>query len=553
VTGTDLVVVGRVATLAGPEGWTHVEAIAVRDGRVLAAGSRADVERHATRTARRWTVPSDLVVLPGLTDAHLHLADAARAASELDLTSLGREGVAEAIAEAHRARLEAGDPDGWLTGHGWSMDALGGRPDTGLLDAAAPGRPVALWAHDHHARWLSGEALRRARITAHTVAPGGVIERTTDGRPTGLLLEGAAVLVDPAIPVPGEADAELALRSYAATLHALGVTSVHDPGAMAPDPELGSGPARYRRLALAGRLPLRVVASIRREQLDAAVGLGFRTGQPRDGDGARPPCYRDGWLKLFADGSLGTRSAALLAPYEPTDTLAPAGSPSGMALLSEDEIRSLAIRAADAGIATQVHAIGDAAVRTALEALAAVPPVGRARHRIEHAQLIDAADAARFGRLGVAASVQACHLLSDAPAVRVAWGARAARSFPLADLDHGGALLPLGTDAPVEPPDPWRGIVAAVARRGAGWPPADALAPEQAIDLARAIRAACLDGPRSLGLDDIGHLGPGAVADLIVVPAAPLVDPSDLAGLAGLRPVVTVMAGAVVHGAPLDA
>jgi predicted amidohydrolase YtcJ len=221
-----------------------------------------------------------------------------------------------------------------------------------------------------------------------------------------------------------------------------------------------------------------------------------------------------------------------------------------MALLSPDEIRSVVTTAARAGIASQIHAIGDAAVRTALDVLTTTPRVGHAAHRVEHAQLVDAADAPRFGAHGVAASVQACHLLSDAPAIRLAWGARRSRAFPLADLDRGSALIPLGTDAPVEPPDPWRGIVAAIARRGPGRPVEDALAPEQAIGLARAIRAACVDGPRSLGLDDLGHLGSGAVADLIVVPAVPIDDPSDLAAVATLRPVLTVMDGAAVHGSP---
>jgi predicted amidohydrolase YtcJ len=321
---------------------------------------------------------------------------------------------------------------------------------------------------------------------------------------------------------------------------------------MAPDPSLASGPSRYRRLALAGRLPVRVAACIRREQLDVAIAHGFRTGRPAETAHGHAVRYRDGWLKLFADGSLGTRSASLLAPYEADDPLAPAGSDRGMALLDADEIHSLVTAAAGVGIASQVHAIGDAAVRTSLDVLTAVPPVGRASHRIEHAQLVDPTDAPRFGRYGVAASVQACHLLSDAPAIRRAWGGRRSRAFPLADLDRGGALLPLGTDAPVEPPDPWRGIVAAVARRSHDWRADDALAPEQAIGLARAIRAACVDGPRSLGLDDAGHLAPGAVADLIVVPAGPLDDPSDLAALAAIRPILTIMDGVAVHGIPPD-
>jgi predicted amidohydrolase YtcJ len=548
----DRLIVGRIATLAGPRGWGWVEAIAVAGARVAAAGMRGDVQALVGRSTRTWTIPPDHVVVPGITDAHLHLGDAARAASELDLTGLDRTGVQDAIAGAHRRRLAEGDADGWLTGHGWSMEGLGGRPHASLLDAVAPGRPIALWAHDHHARWLSGEALRQAGIvTAGPTGPtGGIVVRDDDGAPTGLLLEGAAVLVDPAIPPPTEEKADRALAACASSLHALGVTGVHDPGEITPDPRLRAGPTRYRRLAEEGRLPLRVVACIRREQLDAAIASGFRTGRPATARGDAPPRYRDGWLKLFADGSLGSRSASLLAPYEADDPLAPAGSARGMALLGVDEIGDLARRAAAHAIASQVHAIGDAAVRAALDALADVPRVGSARHRVEHAQLVDETDAPRFGALGIAASVQACHLLSDAPAIRRAWGDRSARAFALADLARGGALLPLGTDSPVEPADPWRGIVAAVARRGVAWPRSSALAPEQAIDLPRALRAACLDGPRSLGLDDQGHLGPGAVADLIVVPAAPLDDPSDLAGLGALRPSLTLIDGAVVHGSP---
>ena len=167
-------------------------------------------------------------------------------------------------------------------------------------------------------------------------------------------------------------------------------------------------------------------------------------------------------------------------------------------------------------------------MRTALDVLAAIPRVGRAApsrsstpsssiRRTRHAS----------ARIGVAASVQACHLLSDAAGDPPRLGRRAARAFPLADLDRGGALLPLGTDAPVEPPDPWRGIVAAVARRGAdAGPTSDALAPEQALaSSGRSGRPASTGRARS-GSTDLGHLGPGAVADLIVVPAAPLDDPA---------------------------
>ena len=189
-------------------------------------------------------------------------------------------------------------------------------------------------------------------------------------------------------------------------------------------------------------------------------------------------------------------------------------------------------------------------MRTVLDVLATVPAVGGFAHRIEHAQLVHPDDLDRFAALGVAASVQPCHLLSDAPAMEAAWGERAASAFPLADLDQSGALLPFGSDAPVEPADPWRGIAAAVSRRAADWPIDTAFHPEQGIGLARALRAACLDGPRSAGRLDEGHLGVGARADLVVLPAEPFDGAADAATLAAIRPLATLLDGAVIHAAP---
>jgi predicted amidohydrolase YtcJ len=262
--------------------------------------------------------------------------------------------------------------------------------------------------------------------------------------------------------------------------------------------------------------------------------------------------YHDGWLKLFSDGALGSRTAALLEPYEPDDPAGPPpGGPRGMPLLDAAELAALTGRAARAGIASQVHAIGDRAVRTALDVLARIPKLGGAWHRLEHAQLVNPADVPRFAALGVAASVQPCHLLSDAEAVQRAWGTRSAFAFPLADLERAGTLLPFGTDAPVEPPDPWPGIAAAVTRRGPGWPSLQPFHPEQAVSLSRALRAACLDGPLSAGLGDQGHLGLGARADFLVLPGAAFEAAeggtrASTDQLAGLRPLLTVLDGQVV-------
>jgi hypothetical protein len=549
-----LLVSGRIATLAGAAGFAWVQAIAIAGGRVVAAGTLAEVGALARAGTRRWALPSTLVALPAITDGHLHLADAALAARRLDLAGAGDlDAVLAAVRATHEARATAGDPDGWLLGHGWSLDRLGSWPSAGLLERAAPGRPVALWSHDHHSRWVSQRALALADLDSATADPvGGRIGRDADGRPDGMLYEDAARLVDRAIPEPETAELSSAVSAYAAGLARLGVVGAHDPGELGEDASMRRGPTFYRALAAAGTLPMRVVASIREPQLDAAIGAGVRTGRgvpvsDRDPVKARAAeRYRDGWLKLFSDGALGSRSAALLEPYEAADPAGPGpGGPRGMVLRTGEELALETGTAAAAGIASQIHGIGDAAVRLTLDVLAQAPRLGRVHHRVEHAQLVAPADRPRFAALGVAASVQPCHLINDAPAMRVAWGARTAHAFPLAALDAAGALLAFGTDAPVEPPDPWPGIAVAVSRHAGTWPPSDGpVHPEAALALTTTLRAATAGPARTLGVDDEGHLGVGARADLIVIPADALEEPVRPGGaLERCRPLATLLDG----------
>jgi hypothetical protein len=408
---------------------------------------------------------------------------------------------------------------------------------------------VALWSHDHHSRWLSSRAVQVGGLAAVGDPPSGRIERDAEGRPTGVLYEAAAGLIDACIPAVTASDVDWAVGAYARTLAELGVTSVHDPGHVAPDPELRGGPVHYREMARGGRLPLRVIASVREDQLERAIEIGFRSGQTIDGD--ERDRYRDGWLKLFGDGALGSRTAALLEPYASDDPAGPPpGGPRGMPLRTREQLAETAGLAASAGIASQIHAIGDAAVRTVLDVLEGIPPVAGARHRVEHAQLVDPADIGRFAAADLAASVQPCHLLSDAAAMRASWGERAAHAFPLAALDASGVLMPFGTDAPVESADPWPGLAAAVTRRGPGWGAGQAFCPEAAISTARALRCACLDGPRSAHLYDQGHLDGGARADLLVVPAAIFAEPPDPDVIGTARPLATLLDGEVVYRAP---
>lgn len=566
----DRLILGRIATLAGGAGPGWAEGLAIRAGRVVAVGSASELEALRGPRTAVWELGASRVVLPGIVDAHLHLASAALAARQPDLGACRSHAEVLAVLRTVHGQLRhAGDREGWLLGHGWSLDQLGRWPRAAELDAAAPGRPVALWAHDHHSRWVSGAALAAAGITDATPDPsGGRIGRDPTGAPDGMLYEGAATLVDRAIPDPDPARLAADLDAYATALARLGVVGAHDPGEVVADPRMLRGPTFYRALAAAGRLTLRVVACIRDDQLEAAIAAGVRTGRgvtavPSDagvprptGDGssdARRERYRDGWLKLFADGALGSRSAALLAPYEPGDPGgSPVGGPTGMLLRSRDALADAAERAARAGIAVQIHGIGDAAVRVDLDVLSVLPRVGTAHHRVEHAQLVDAADIARFGATGIVASVQPCHLIGDAVAARAAWGDRTAGAFPLRSLLGSGALLAFGTDAPVEPPDPWPGIAAAVNRSAGRWP-ADLppFHPEQAIDLWSAIRAATRGPAASLGVADEGHLGPGARADLVVVDAATVDEPPVPGGaLEHCRPVATLIDGDIAWRDP---
>jgi predicted amidohydrolase YtcJ len=537
----ELVIEGRVATLAGDVGWGWVEALAIADGRVVGAGKASDVEVFAGPRTRRWTLPADTLATPGITDAHMHLVTLALARTQVDLTATPDLGATlDMLAAEHGRRAAAGDTDGWLLGHGWSLHGLGSWPDATMLERACPGRPVALYAHDHHARWVSRCALQLAGIDETTPDPAaGALRRDPDGRLTGILHETASSLVDVAIPDPADRDLEQAIIDQAADLAAVGVTGAHDPGELGADRQIRRGPLLYRRLAEQDRLPLRVHSSIRGAELAHAIELGLRSGE---GVGN----YSMGWLKLFADGSLGSRSAALLEPYTDAATRPPTGGPAGMFIDSPGELAEDLTRAAAAGISGQVHAIGDAAVRAALDVFAATPR-GPLAARIEHAQLVDPIDVPRFGQLGVAASVQPVHLRSDAAPARSAWGERSENAFPLAALVETGALVPFGTDAPVEPPDPWPGLAIAVARRDPDQRTDVPLAAHQSIELARAIRAACLDPAVVAGESDLGWLGVGCRADLLIVPSAGFREPFDAAVLARTRPLATLIGGRIVH------
>ncbi len=311
----DALVTGRIATFAGEAGFGWVEAVGITGGRVAFAGSAVELETRADPFTIRYELDPDEVAIPGLTDAHLHLADAAIALENVDLSEAASLEVGlRAIAAAHARSPEAD----WLEGHGWDSDRWGRWPTADDLATVAPGRFVAIWAHDHHALWASQEALDLAGIDPQTPDPaGGLIRRDADGLATGVLHETAARIVTSLVPRPPADRYETLVTRVAAELVSLGVVAVHDPGSLSLVDGLGPVFEAYRTLAERGRLPLRVHACIREEQLDAAVGAGLKSGDELWSGYDRA---RLGWLKLFGTGRSGRglrRCSSRLTPGLP--------------------------------------------------------------------------------------------------------------------------------------------------------------------------------------------------------------------------------------------
>ncbi|HEX5589559.1 MAG TPA: amidohydrolase family protein [Candidatus Limnocylindrales bacterium] len=529
---------GRIATFAGDRGFGWVEAVGIRGGRVAFAGSAVDLETRADPHTLRVELEPGEIAIPGLTDAHLHLVDAAIAAEHVDLTDARTldDGLAQ-LAEAHARLPEAA----WLEGAGWDQRRWGRWPTAGDLDRVAPGRPAALWSFDHHALWASSAALAIGGVDAATPDPdGGIVRRLGDGSPEGVLLENACPLVMRHRPAPGPEAVRRLIGEMGRRLARLGVVAVHDPGTVSADDTLGAFDV-YTALSDAGELPIRVHACLRSEGLELAAERGLRSGARL---GSAPDGRATvGWLKLFADGTLGSQTAALLEPRAGSDDR-------GVFRMSPETLRDLSARAADAGIASQIHAIGDAAARAALDALE--PTVGRVplMPRLEHVQLVHPDDLGRFAAAGIAASVQPVHLREDAATARRDWGDRAeAWGYPWRSLLESGAVVAFGTDAPVEPIDPWPGIAMAVLRRSPGWgTAAPAFGPHEALTLEAALRAATVAPPVTAREPDRGRLVPGQRADLVVLPASPREPTEDAAtGFATVRPRMVVIDGEIVY------
>jgi predicted amidohydrolase YtcJ len=512
----------RIHTL--DPGLGAVDAVAVRGGRILAAGALGEVRARVAPDAEVVDL-GDVTVTPGFHDAHVHLGMHSLERAQVDLSRTAS--FAEAI-DAVRARAEATPPGDWVLGTGFALQRWGERnPDRTALDAAVPAHPVLLRSQDHHSGLVNGAALERAAVHAGTPDPdGGVIVRRADGTPTGLLLERAVGLVADAVPRPDPASLRAILEDGARSLAALGITTVHH---MAYEPTEN---ARAIGLAASDEaFPLRVWACLMEEEIEAARRLGLATGQGG-------PRYQLGGAKFFVDGALGSLTAWMLEPYL-------GGDDRGIVLTAPERLRERVAAAIDAGLTPVTHAIGDAAVRAVSDAYEATAPAWRAAGllpRVEHAQHVHEDDVRRLARLGVVVSMQPLHLTFDAPTIQERLTDREARAYPVRRLAEGGAILAFGSDTPVAPADVAGSLRAAVERTGLH---GVRVAPSEAIDARAAVAAYTLGAARAIGRQGrSGVLRPGADADLTAWSDDPTVSVPD-----GFAARATVLAGRLTYRA----
>ncbi len=459
------------------------EVAAGPDGRIIGVGA------HARGAAGRGAKVVRLrgAAWPGLIDAHIHLEGLAERHLTLDLT--GARSLDDALARVKRwaDRLPK---DGWVVGSGWYNDAWSDPafPSRHDLDKSVGGRPAYLRRKDGHSAWVSSAALKQAGIDRDCQdPPGGVIDRDDQGEPSGILRETAMHLVAAILPNSTEVDLDIAMARALGALARLGLTSVHSMDSAA-------GFGSFQRLHARGKLPLRITYNLPLADLGHAERIGVRSGW---GD----PWLRTWGVKAFLDGSLGSRTAEML-------------DGSGTVRLPQKDLIDMVDRCTRAELNVCLHAIGDGAVRRALDALA---PHRRAwrywRPRIEHAQCVDPKDMRRFARVGAIASMQPIHAVADRELADTYWPNVSGHAYAWGALERAGARLAFGSDAPVETADPLLGIDAATTwRRRAKWHP------DLAVPRASALRAYTSDAAYAVGMEhDLGALREGMLCDLTVV------------------------------------
>jgi predicted amidohydrolase YtcJ len=481
----------------------HFSALLFDEGKVIRTGDSATL--HRADPDARILDGNGSTLLPGLIDAHGHVIDLGFDYVRVQL--FGTESLAQAQ-QRIREYANTHPESRWYLGDGWNQVIwkLGRFPTAGELDAAVSDRPAAIGRVDGHAIWLNTAALLAANITRDTPDPaGGRIEREADGQPSGVLVDKAMALVERVIPAAEDSERISALKAALSHMNSVGLTSAGDAGVPADTIRL------YRQLADQGELSVRMYAMI----MDA--GDDFRAlskDGPLIGYGNDHLTVRS--VKLFADGALGSRGAALLAPY--TDK----PDQRGLLRMSDAEMERKIQAGLGAGYQVNVHAIGDAANRQVLDGFeAAYKAVGGRdlRNRIEHAQVVAPSDIPRFKQLNLIASMQPTHATSDKNMALDRIGPeRLKGAYAWRTFLNQGTRIAGGSDFPVESDNPFFGLHAAITRTDHEGQPPGGWHPEQAMTRIEAFRAFTLDAAYAAHWETrIGSLEPGKWADFILI------------------------------------
>jgi len=505
----------------------RVEAVAIRSERIVAAGTNADVEKFVGPKTRVVDLKGKFA-MPGFNDAHIHLASGGMGKLSVDVT--GARSLAE-FQQRIRGRLKDYKPGEWITGGRWDHTLWPEQrfPTRYDLDAVSKDRPMMFGRVDGHVAVANSKALELAGITRNTPNPqGGEIERDSKGEPTGMLKEGAAQgLVRRKIPGMTPAQRRRGIEMAFAEAAEFGLTSIQDNSSWEDF-------LVYQQLHKEGTLPTRVT-----EWLPFQAPLA-RLEEMRKTGGTTDLWVRTGALKFVADGALGGRTAAMLAPYSDDP------STSGILIMEPETLKQMVVERDKAGYQIAIHAIGDRANRVALDAFAAAQAANGkrdSRHRVEHAQIVSPQDVPRFAQLGVIASMQPCHETTDSRWAEKRIGPeRSKGAYAWNSLQKTGARLAFGTDYAVEPLNPMRGLFACVTRETDGRP-GSSWQPQEKISLDDCIRdytqgsAYAEFAEKYKGQIALGQLGDIVVlsADVTKIPPAQILKTQALMTIVGGR------------------
>lgn len=509
-----------------------VEALLIEDGLVIQSGSNQDILVQLRPNTQELDLAGK-TVWPGLCDSHIHLEQLTYQLASINCEGLSKQEILLAVKEWAKY-TPAGE---WIIGNGFNQNDWQ-PPEYGTsreLDEVSPNHPVLIRAKSLHAAWANSQAMRLAGIHENSPDPeAGAFLRYADGSPNGILLEYAISEVSQHIPSPSSEQLEKALLDTQNYLHSFGITAVHD---------FDDLPLAHALLNLnaTDKLRLRVTKNVRMESFERILTESWHEKLKA------APFISPGWLKLFADGALGPQSAAMLEPYENSGNR-------GMLLMSSEGMANIGLKAREHGWSLTIHAIGDLAARTCLDAVEAIQSqvsegqtFARLPHRIEHIQALDPQDLPRFKDLNVIASIQPIHATSDYKMATQFWGKRCESAYAYKSLLDSGAMLILGTDAPVELPNPFHTLHAALTRQTLkGEPQPDGWYPAQKLSLVEALQGMTIN-PAKYYIDpaQTGTLKPGSNADFMVLTEDPFKMPAHR--LYEIEPELTFVAGECVY------